>query len=113
MDCLFCKIVNGEIPSKKVYEDDMIFAFHDINPMAPVHVLIIPKAHIASSMDDITPDNSKHVARIFEKIPAIAKDAGLTGGYRVIANCGPDADQTVMHLHFHLLGGKKLSTDLG
>ncbi len=113
MDCLFCKIVNGEIPSNKVYEDEMIYAFHDINPMAPVHILIIPKPHIASSMDDITTENSKYVARIFEKIPEIAKEAGLTGGYRVITNCGPDADQTVLHLHFHLLGGKKLSANLG
>jgi len=113
MDCLFCKIVNGEIPSGKVYEDDMIYAFRDINPMAPVHVLIIPKPHIASSMDDITPENSEYVARIFEKIPQIAKDAGLTGGYRVISNCGPDADQSVLHLHFHLLGGKKLPAHLG
>ncbi len=113
MDCLFCKIINGEIPSSKVYEDDMIYAFRDINPMAPVHILIIPKPHIASSMDDITPENSKYVARIFEKIPQIAKDAGLTGGYRVISNCGPDADQSVLHLHFHLLGGKKLPTNLG
>ena len=113
MECLFCKIVDGEIPSKKVYEDDLIFAFCDINPMAPVHILIIPKVHTVSSMDEITPENSKYVARIFEKIPVIAKDAGLTGGYRVIANCGPDADQTVQHLHFHLLGGKKLSVQLG
>lgn len=113
MDCVFCKIVNGEIPSNKVYEDEMIYAFHDINPMAPVHILIIPKHHIASSMDDITSENSKYVARIFEKIPEIAKEAGLTGGYRVITNCGPDADQTVLHLHFHLLGGKKLSANLG
>ncbi|GFI56508.1 purine nucleoside phosphoramidase [Clostridiales bacterium] len=113
MDCLFCKIVSGEIPSGKVYEDDMIYAFRDINPMAPVHILIIPKQHIASSMDDITSENSKYVARIFEKIPQIAKDAGLTGGYRVISNCGPDADQSVLHLHFHLLGGKKLPANLG
>ena len=113
MDCLFCKIVSGEIPSGKVYEDDMIYAFRDINPMAPVHILIIPKPHIASSMDDITSENSKYVARIFEKIPQIAKDAGLTGGYRVISNCGPDADQSVLHLPFHLLGGKKLPANLG
>ena len=113
MDCVFCKIVNGEIPSNKVYEDEMIYAFHDINPMAPVHILIIPKPHVASSMDDLKTENSKYVARIFEKIPEIAKEAGLTGGYRVITNCGPDADQTVLHLHFHLLGGKKLSANLG
>ncbi len=113
MDCLFCKIVSGEIPSNKVYEDEMIYAFHDINPMAPVHILIIPKEHIASSMNDVTGENSACIARIFEKIPHIAAQAGLAGGYRVICNCGPDADQTVLHIHFHLLGGRKLSAALG
>ena len=91
----------------------MIYSFHDINPMAPTHILIIPKEHIASSMNDITGESSPCIARIFEKIPQIAKQAGLTGGYRVICNCGPDADQTILHLHFHLLGGKKLSANLG
>ena len=107
MDCIFCKIIKGEIPSKKVYEDDMIFAFLDINPEAKVHVLVIPKAHIPS-MDGVTPENSVYVQHIFEKIPAIAKEAGATGGYRIISNCGPDAAQSVPHLHFHILGGEAL-----
>lgn len=107
MDCLFCKIIAGEIPSKKVYEDDMLLAFHDISPMAPVHVLVIPKKHI-SCADDVNAENSVYVAKIFEKIPEIAKIAGAKDGYRVITNCGKDACQSVMHLHFHILGGKLL-----
>lgn len=107
MDCLFCSIVKGEIPSKKVYEDDMVYAFRDINPMAPTHVLVVPKCHIASA-DEITETNSRYVAHIFEVIPKIAKAEGLTNGYRVITNCGEDGCQSVKHLHFHLLGGKKL-----
>ena len=107
MDCLFCSIVKGEIPSKKVYEDDMVYAFRDINPMAPTHVLVVPKCHIASA-DEITEANSRYVAHIFEVIPKIAKSEGLANGYRVITNCGEDGCQSVKHLHFHLLGGKKL-----
>ena len=107
MDCLFCSIVKGEIPSKKVYEDDMVYAFRDINPMAPTHVLVVPKCHIASA-DEITEENSRYVAHIFEVIPKIAKSEGLANGYRVITNCGEDGCQSVKHLHFHLLGGKKL-----
>lgn len=107
MDCLFCAIAAGEIPSSKVYEDESILAFRDINPMAPVHILIVPKTHIAN-VDGVTAENSAVVARIFEKIPQIAKEAGVTNGYRVITNCGPDGCQSVMHLHFHLLGGAKL-----
>ena len=106
--CIFCMIVNGEIPSKKAYEDDKILAFHDINPQAPVHILVIPKDHIAS-VDEITADNSDIVAHIFETIPRIAKEAGLTNGYRVISNCGDDACQTVKHLHFHILGGTAMT----
>ena len=106
-DCLFCKIIAGEIPSKKVYEDDAVYAFHDIAPMAPVHILIVPKTHIASA-DGIDAENSAFVARIFEAIPKIAAEAGLANGYRVITNCGEDGCQSVKHLHFHLLGGKKL-----
>ena len=112
MDCLFCKIINGDIPSSKVYEDDMILAFNDIAPMAPVHVLVIPKEHIAN-VDGITEENSKYVSHIFEKIPEIAKKAGATNGYRVITNCGEDACQTVKHLHFHVMGGKKLPENMG
>ena len=106
--CLFCRIVSGEIPSAKVYEDEKILAFRDINPQAPVHVLVIPKEHIPS-MDGVTPENSAVVAHLFERIPAIAAEAGLKNGYRLISNCGPDACQSVPHLHFHLLGGKQLS----
>ncbi len=107
MDCIFCKIIAGEIPSKKVYEDEDVYAFHDINPEAPVHVLVIPKKHIAS-MDDVTAENSAVVAKIFEKIPQIAKSCGITNGYRVISNCGDDAGQSVHHLHFHIIGGVRL-----
>lgn len=107
MDCLFCSIIKGEIPSKKVYEDDMVYAFRDINPMAPTHILIVPKCHIQSA-DEVTEENSRYVAHIFEVIPKIAKAEGLTNGYRVITNCGEDGCQSVKHLHFHLLGGKKL-----
>ena len=106
-NCLFCKIIAGEIPSTKVYEDDQVYAFRDINPMAPVHVLIVPKTHIDSA-DGVNTENSTFVARIFEVIPKIAAEEGLTNGYRVITNCGEDGCQSVKHLHFHLLGGKKL-----
>ena len=101
-------ICEGKIPSKKAYEDDKILAFYDINPQAPVHILVIPKEHIAS-VDEITEANSDVVSYIFEHIPQIAKAAGLTGGYRIISNCGADACQTVPHLHFHILGGAKLA----
>lgn len=107
MDCIFCKIAAGEIPSSKVYENEWIYAFRDINPQAPVHVLVIPKAHIPST-DGITADNSAVVSKIFEAIPEIAKAEGLANGYRVLTNCGEDGCQSVKHLHFHVLGGKKL-----
>ena len=112
MDCLFCKIIAGDIPSKKVYEDDTMLAFHDIAPEAPVHVLVIPKCHIAS-MDEVNETNSGVVAKIFEKIPEIAKKAGVKNGYRLISNCGADACQSVKHLHFHILGGKQLPENMG
>lgn len=112
MDCIFCKIIAGEIPSKKAYEDEYMLAFHDIAPQAPVHILVIPKEHIPS-VDSITADNSAVVAKIFETIPKIAAEAGLTNGYRVITNCGDDACQTVKHLHFHIMGGKKLPENMG
>lgn len=105
--CIFCKIISGEIPSSKVYEDDKIYAFRDVNPQAPVHVLVIPKEHIESA-NDIDASNSEVIGAIFEKIPEIARICGLTGGYRIISNCGEDACQTVKHLHFHIVGGKKL-----
>ena len=109
--CIFCKIIAGEIPSTKVYEDELVYAFRDINPQAPTHILVIPKAHIAS-VNDITAENSAVVAHIFEVIPKIAAEEGLTGGYRVVSNCGADAGQTVFHLHFHILGGKPLALEM-
>ena len=108
MDCLFCKIIAGEIPSAKVYEDELCFAFKDIAPQAPVHVLVVPKAHI-SSCDEINGENSQYVSHIFECIPKIAAELGLGEGYRVITNCGENGCQSVRHLHFHILGGTKLS----
>ena len=107
MDCLFCNIINGEIPSNKVYEDDMVYAFHDISPIAPVHFLVIPKQHISGAAA-ITPENSAVIAHIFEVIAKVTKEMGLEGGYRVITNNGDDAGQTVKHLHFHVRGGKQL-----
>lgn len=111
MDCLFCKIIAGDIPSTKVYEDEFVYAFRDINPQAPAHILVIPKLHIAS-VAEVSGENSSVVAHIFEVIPKIAEAEGLTGGYRVVSNCGADAGQTVFHLHFHILGGKELSLQM-
>jgi len=110
-NCLFCKITAGQIPSTKVYEDETVLAFRDINPQAPTHVLVIPKCHIPS-VDGITTENSGVVAHIFEVIPQIARAEGLENGYRVVSNCGSDAGQTVPHLHFHILGGKTLALDM-
>lgn len=107
-DCLFCKIIAGEIPSAKVYEDDYVFAFRDIAPQAPVHILVVPKAHIGCA-SDIDGENSVYVAKCFEAAAKIAAAEGLDKGYRVINNCGEYGGQTVMHLHFHILGGVKLS----
>ena len=106
-DCLFCKIIAGSIPSTKVYEDETVFAFRDIAPQAPTHILVIPKVHI-SGVSAVTAENSAVVAHIFEVIPQIANAEGLVNGYRVVSNCGDDAGQTVHHLHFHILGGKAL-----
>ena len=111
MDCLFCKIINGDIPSTKVYEDELVYAFRDIAPQAPTHILVIPKEHIGS-VNEVTAENSSVVAHIFQVIPQIAAAEGLTGGYRVVSNCGSDAGQTVFHLHFHILGGKVLATEM-
>ncbi len=110
-DCLFCKIIAGDIPSDKVYEDELVLAFRDIAPMAPTHILVIPKCHIPS-VDGITGENSAIVSHIFEIIPKIAAAEGLVNGYRVVSNCGPDAGQTVPHLHFHILGGKELAVEM-
>ena len=106
-DCIFCKIIAGEIPSTKVYEDEKVFAFRDINPAAPVHILVIPKQHI-STMFDINKQNSDVVAHIFEVISKIAKQENLEKGFRVVSNCNEYGGQTVFHLHFHIIGGKKL-----
>ena len=111
MECLFCKIIAGTIPSQKVYEDELIYAFNDINPQAPTHILIVPKRHLGSA-DEINVDNSSVVAHIFESIPVIAAQSGLKNGYRVITNCGDDGCQSVKHLHFHLVGGAKLSEQM-
>ena len=110
-NCLFCKIIAGEIPSTKVYEDDTVLAFRDIAPQAPTHVLVIPKNHIGS-VAEVTAENSAVVAHIFEVIPQIARAEGLENGYRVVSNCGADAGQTVHHLHFHILGGKTLALEM-
>ena len=110
-DCIFCKIIKGDIPSTKVYEDEQVLAFRDIAPQAPTHILVIPKAHIGS-VAEVTPANSNVVAHIFEVIPAIAAKEGLVNGYRVVSNCGADAGQTVHHLHFHILGGRELALQM-
>ena len=107
-DCIFCKIIKGEIPSKKVYEDEFVYAFYDINPQAPVHILVVPKKHIASAAD-ISADNSIEVARVFEAIAKIAADQGLEKGFRVVSNVGQHGCQSVKHIHFHILGGEQLS----
>ncbi len=107
-DCLFCKIVKGEIHSTKVYEDEFVYAFKDINPEAPVHILVIPKKHI-ESINKIEKEDEELIGKIFTTIKKVAKDQGIAeSGYRVVSNCGKDAGQTVMHLHFHILGGKTL-----
>ncbi len=111
MNCLFCKIINGDIPSAKVYENEFVYAFRDINPQAPTHILVVPKEHV-ENIDGINAKNSAVVAKIFEAIPEIAKTEGLKNGYRVISNCGSDACQTVMHLHFHILGGKQMPENM-
>ena len=107
MDCLFCKIINGDIPCSKVYEDDLVLAFNDIDPQAPVHFLVIPKKHI-KSVDEIDSTNSATIAHIFEVIAKIAKELNLENGYRVVTNCGEDGGQSVGHLHFHILGKRSL-----
>ena len=107
-NCLFCKIAAGEIPSNKIYEDDKVLAFYDIEPQAPVHFLVIPKEHICCA-DAIDSSNSAIVAYIFEVIAKIAKEPKLEKGYRIVNNCGEEGGQTVKHLHFHVLGGRLLA----
>ena len=112
MDCIFCEIVKGNIPSKKVYEDESVFAFWDIAPMAPVHVLIVPKMHI-SSVNEVTSENSAVISHIYEVAAQLAKELGVAeDGYRIVTNCGKNAGQTVFHLHFHLLGGTALKVEM-
>ena len=109
MDCLFCKIINGDIPSTKVYEDELVYAFRDIEPQAPTHILIIPKEHIASA-NELTEENASVVGHVFSVAAKIAKAEGIAeGGYRIVNNCGEDGGQTVKHLHFHMLGGRSLA----
>ena len=107
-NCLFCKIIKGEIPSAKVYENDLVYAFRDINPQAPVHVLMIPKKHIAS-IDELGEEDAELAGYMMTKIKDIAADLGLENGYRVVINCGEDGFQTVKHLHLHILGKRKLT----
>ncbi len=111
-NCLFCKIIRGDIPSAKVYEDDLCYAFRDINPQAPTHILVVPKVHMRS-VAEVNRHNEALVGHIFTVIAKIAAAEGLEGGYRVISNCGPDACQSVPHLHFHILGGTKLGERMG
>jgi len=110
-DCIFCKIIAGEIPSQRVYEDEHVLAFRDIAPQAPVHILIVPKEHITSAAE-LKPENSHIAAKCLEIAAQLAKSEGLNGGFRVITNSGSDGGQTVFHLHFHLLGGRPLGAGL-
>lgn len=108
MDCLFCKIINGEIPSKKVYEDDAVYGFMDIEPQAPVHVVLVPKQHVVSA-NELTEEHAELVGKLFLAAAKIAKEQGFAeAGYRIVNNCGADGGQTVPHLHFHLLAGRSL-----
>lgn len=109
MDCLFCKIIAGEIPSVKVYEDEFVYAFNDIAPQAPIHVVIVPKEHLQSA-NDINEENCALIGKIFNAASKIAKELGISeNGYRIVNNCGTDGGQTVGHIHFHMLGGRSLA----
>ena len=108
-DCIFCKIIAGEIPTKKIYEDEQCLAFYDIAPLAPQHILVVPKQHIAAA-NRIKPENEAVVGHIFSVIANLVSVMGFSDGYRVVTNCGADAGQTVKHLHFHVLGGKQLGS---
>ena len=111
-DCIFCKIANGEIPSNKVYEDESVLAFHDLDPQAPTHILVIPKEHIASA-SDINETNSAVIAHIFEVISKIAEDNGFKNDFRIVNNCGDRAGQTVKHIHFHIMSGREFTWPAG
>ena len=108
-DCLFCKIIAGEIPSKKVYEDELCYAFYDISPLEPTHFLVVPKLHLASAAE-ITPENAAVVGHIYAVIAKLAHELGFAEGFRVVTNCGEAAGQTVRHLHFHVLAGTTLGS---
>ena len=109
MDCLFCRLIAGEIPASTVYEDDDLVAFNDINPQAPVHVLIVPKAHVAT-LNDLSEAHDALVGRMLRRAAAIAKERGIAGpGYRTVVNCNAQAGQTVFHLHLHVLGGRPMA----
>ena len=110
-NCIFCRIINGDIPSEKVYENEYVYAFRDINPQAPVHILVVPKKHI-SSLDDIASADDRELAECLRAVRAIASGENLGNGYRVVSNCGPDACQSVQHLHFHILGGRKMGEQM-
>ena len=110
-NCLFCKILKGEIPSSKVYENDYVYAFRDINPQAPVHVLVIPKKHV-SSLNEVDHLDEKEIAECLRAVSLIASRENLADGYRVVSNCGLDACQSVPHLHFHILGGRKMGEQM-
>ena len=112
MDCVFCKIISGDIPSSKVYEDEWVVAFKDLEPQAPVHVLIVPKEHIASAAE-ITADDSFLIAKVFEAAAKIAKEMDLKDGFRIVNNCGEKAGQTVMHIHFHMMAGREFTWPAG
>ena len=112
MDCIFCKIANGEIPATKVYEDDTVVAFNDLEPQAPTHILVIPKAHISSAVD-VNEENSAVISHIFEVIAKLSKDMDMTNGFRVVNNCGEDGGQTVKHIHFHVMSGRKFTWPAG
>ena len=112
MDCIFCKIANGEIPATKVYEDDLVVAFNDLEPQAPTHILVIPKEHI-SSAKEVTEENSKVIAHIFEVIAKLSKELKMDDGFRVVNNCGDSAGQTVKHIHFHLLSCRNFTWPAG
>lgn len=111
-NCLFCKIINGDVKSKKVYENDYVYAFYDIHPVAPVHVLIIPKVHI-DNLNHISSENEIYVTECMKAVKEVTKICNISNvGYRVISNCGEDGGQVINHLHFHVLGGKKLGSKL-
>lgn len=112
MDCVFCKIISGDIPSSKVYEDEWVVAFKDLEPQAPVHVLIVPKEHIASAAE-ITAENSFLIAKVFEAAAKIAKEMDLKDGFRIVNNCGEKAGQTVIHIHFHMMAGREFTWPAG